>query len=112
MFRGMALALPEVEEGAHGGHPDFRVGGKVCATLVPAKGQAMVALTVEQQARAMEEHPGMFVPAAGAWGARGATMVVLARAKAAPVKTALLLAWRNKAPKRLLEAWPKLRAEW
>ena len=108
----MALALPEVEEGAHGGHPDFRVGGKVWATLVPAQGRAMVALTVEQQARALREQPRMFEPAAGAWGARGATMVVLAQAKQGPVKTALLLAWRNKAPKRLLEAWPRLRGEW
>lgn len=104
-FRALALALPEAEESAHMDHPDFRVANKIFATLGPA-GQtwAMVRLTPEQQAEFMRAEPKVFESCAGAWGRGGATKVQLKVARKATVRQALLAAWRNTAPKRLLEA--------
>ena len=50
-FRKLALSLPETEERAHMKHPDFRVAGKIFATLgYPNKTRAMVKVTpVEQE---------------------------------------------------------------
>jgi hypothetical protein len=102
-YREMALALPETAESSHMDHPDFRVRGKIFATILsPAKGVAMIKLTPEQQKTFMKDDPTVFTPAAGAWGARGATMVDLARAREAQVRRGLELAWRNVAPKRLV----------
>jgi hypothetical protein len=101
-FRSMALSLPEATESAHMDHPDFRVRGKIFATLgYPKKGWGMVKLTPEQQERFVQDEPAVFVPAAGAWGRRGATTVCLAKATDDMVFTALVAAWRNVAPKRL-----------
>ena len=74
-FRRMALALPETAENAHMDHPDFRVCGKIFATLgYPAKGWGMVKLTPEQQHYFTRRTiPTVFVPVKGAWGRRGAT---------------------------------------
>jgi hypothetical protein len=99
-FRGLALAFPEAIEGSHMGHPDFRVRGKIFATLYPpGKGLGMVKLTPEQQARWVEEEPRMFAPVKGGWGERGATNVILKAARKGPVRRALMEAWRNVAPK-------------
>jgi len=99
-FRRLALALPGAEPSAHMGHPDFRVGGKVFATLgYPSKEWGMVKLTPDQQELFMGMKPGIFVPAAGAWGLRGATCVKLAAAPAGLVRDALAAAWENTAPK-------------
>jgi hypothetical protein len=85
-------------------HPDFRVGGKIFATLgYPEHGWAMVKLAPEQQHNFVEAHPAVFVPAAGAWGRRGATTVRLKAAHKGVVRRALAAAWRNTAPKRLVE---------
>lgn len=101
-FRRMALSLPEAVESAHMDHPDFRVRGKIFATLgYPEKGWGMVKLTPEQQEQFMQKEPGVFEPAAGSWGARGSTVVRLAKANSDTVFTALVTAWRNVAPKRL-----------
>ncbi len=101
-FRSMALSLPEAVESAHMDHPDFRVRGKIFATLgYPAQGWGMVKLTPEQQKQLVEKEPDVFVPAAGAWGSRGSTTVCLAKASSEAVFTALVAAWRNVAPKRL-----------
>lgn len=109
-FRNLALNLPEALESAHMDHPDFRVRGKIFATLGPKEAWGMVMLTPEQQERFMTAEPHVFEPIPGGWGRRGCTKVVLARAKAASVKLALVAAWRNKAPKRLAatldEEWP------
>ena len=105
-FRRLALSLPETAEGAHMGHPDFRVQGKIFATLFTPRGGeecGMVKLTPEQQRRFVQEHPGVFEPVKGGWGLRGATQIHLAAAKKAAVKSALLTAWLNNAPKRLVE---------
>lgn len=103
-FRKLALALPEAIEGSHMAHPDFRAGGKIFATLdVPEKGWAMVKLTPEEQALFCEEAPEMFAPAAGAWGRGGATLVKLKAARKAVLRSALLAAWRHRAPKHLTD---------
>lgn len=56
-FRRLALSLPDVTEGAHMGHPDFRVRGKVFATLWPKDLLGMVKLTPEQQQAFVESEP-------------------------------------------------------
>lgn len=103
-FRKMALSLPETAEAAHMGHPDFRVGGKIFATLSPSgQGWAMVKLTPEQQESFVRDEPQVFAPFNGAWGREGATKVQLRAAKKSSLCTALVFAWRNRAPKRLVE---------
>ena len=101
-FRKLALGLPETSEGAHMDHPDFRVGGKIFATLWPDAGWGMVKLTVEQQLAFCTIEPAVFQPVQGGWGRRGATKVILQRARPRLVRDALLAAWKNTAPKRLL----------
>jgi len=101
-FRRLALALPEALESAHMGHPDFRVGGRIFATLgYPDASFAMVKLTSEQQELFLRVSPEVFAPAKGAWGRRGSTTVRLARVSAVTLRDALAAAWRNVAPKRL-----------
>jgi hypothetical protein len=103
-FRKMALSLPEASEAAHMGHPDFRVGGKIFATLSPpGQGWAMVKLTPEQQESFVQAEPAVFEPFNGAWGRDGATKVHLRVAKKGSLRPALVFAWRNRAPKRLAE---------
>ena len=103
-FRRMALALPEVVESTHMSHPDFRVGGKIFATLgYPSRGWGMVKLTPDQQEMFIEEQPDVFEPASGAWGEQGATTVRLAAAKKGSLRPAMVAAWRNRAPKLLAQ---------
>jgi hypothetical protein len=103
-FRKLALKLPEVVESAHMGHPDLRVKGKIFATLgYPAAGWGVVKLTPDQQLQFMQAEPGVFLPVKGAWGMRGNTSVHLASASKESVRSALLAAWRNVAPKRLAQ---------
>ena len=81
-------------------HPDFRVRGKIFATLgYPDGSHGLVKLTPEQQQLFVDAGPAVFVPAKGAWGARGATSVLLHAATESVVREALTLAWRNTAPK-------------
>ena len=103
-FRQIALSLPESIESSHMEHPDFRVGGKIFATLdAPTKGWGMVKLWPDQQAEFMKEDPKAFKPAQGAWGLRGATYVHLSVAKKPTVRRALIAAWSTTAPKNLVE---------
>jgi hypothetical protein len=101
-FRQFALSLPEVLESAHMDHPDFRVRGKIFATLgYPDQGWGMVKLTPEQQTSLVRAEPAVFVPAKGAWGRRGSTIVRLDTVDQVALSSALIAAWRNVAPKRL-----------
>lgn len=105
-FRKVALGLPEALESAHMGHPDFRVRGKVFASLgSPKEGWGMIKLTPEQQASFIGAEPAMFVPAKGAWGKAGATCIELKTAKPGPLGAALIAAWRNAAPGTLVRAF-------
>lgn len=102
-FRELALRLPETAESEHMGHPDFRVQGKIFATLSPPEDDwGMVKLTPEQQKSLSRADPGAFEPFPGGWGQRGCTKIHLARAHEVTVLQALLAAWRNHAPKKLL----------
>jgi hypothetical protein len=102
-FRKIALSLPETEERSHMNHPDFRVAGKIFATLgYPDKTRGMVKLSPEEQHYFSKDHPEVFVPVKGAWGKKGATSVVLKAAKKGVLSEAIRAAWRNTAPKRLL----------
>jgi len=106
-FRRLALAFPETTEKAHMDHPDFRVCGKIFATLgYPAKGWGMVKLTPEQQHYYAKDYPDVFVPVKGAWGRRGATSVQLKSVSKETLRKAIAAAWRNTAPKRLIEQSP------
>jgi hypothetical protein len=99
-FRRMALDLPGAVEGAHMGHADFRVDGRIFATLgAPDPSFGMVSLTPEQQAAFVDAEPAVFAPVKGGWGARGATNVLLRVATAAAVRPALTSAWSNAAKK-------------
>jgi hypothetical protein len=100
-YRRIALRLPEATESAHQGHPDFRVRGKVFATLWPDRGHGVVMLTREEQDVLVQAEPAVFTPAAGGWGLRGATIVMLDPADEKTVCSALRMAWRRRAPKGL-----------
>ena len=101
-FRRIALSFPEAAESSHMGHPDFRVRGKVFATLgYPDAAWGMVKLTPEQQEEFMESDPAAFAPVKGGWGRKGATNVRLKPAKKARVRAALTAAWCNTAPRQL-----------
>jgi hypothetical protein len=102
-FRRIALSLPEAEESAHMSHPDFRVGGKIFATLgYPDEDHGMVILPPEEQARLVQSHPKVFTPAKGAWGKRGSTAVSLSAVDKTTLKRAMEIAWRKRAPKDVL----------
>jgi hypothetical protein len=100
-FRALALSLPEAVEDSHMGHPDFRVRGKIFATLRPEDDWGMVKLTPDLQAVFVRTEATVFRPVNGTWGKRGCTWVVLAAATEPSVRQALIEAWRNTAPKRL-----------
>jgi hypothetical protein len=101
-FRRMALELPEAVESAHMNHPDFRVRGKIFATLgYPSNGWGVLKLTPKQQQHFVETEPGVFVPVKGAWGKGGATSVRLRAARTAAVRKAMAAAWCNSAPATL-----------
>ena len=101
-FRRLALSLPEVVEGSHMSHADFRVGAKVFATLgYPDERYGAVMLTPQDQDLVVKDHPKTFAPAAGAWGASGSTIVLLRGASKRAVAIALEAAWRKRAPKGL-----------
>jgi hypothetical protein len=101
-FRRLALALPEAREDEHMGHADFRVRGKIFATLGhPDARFATLLLTPEQQQRLVREAPAVFAAVKGGWGLKGSTQVQLARAEPSQTHQALRLAWERKAPARL-----------
>jgi hypothetical protein len=97
-FRRLALALPDVREDAHMGHPDFRVRGKIFATLgYPDARFATLLLMPEQQQRLVREAPAVFAAVKGGWGLKGSTQVQLACAELSQTRQALRLAWERKA---------------
>ncbi len=101
-FRRIALSLPEAEERAHMEHADFRVGGRIFATLgYPDRGWGMVKLFPDEQRDLLKSEPKAFVPAKGAWGRKGSTCVRLKSAKAATLRKAIGAAWLNAAPNKL-----------
>ena len=100
-FRQLALSLPETSESEHMNHPDFRVRGKIFATLFPGEERGVVKLTPELQTELLNEEPNVFAACNGAWGRNGATIVFLKDAEEGSVLRALISAWRKTAPKSL-----------
>jgi hypothetical protein len=100
-FRNLALSFPDTVESAHMNHPDFRVKGKVFATLsYPEKGWAMVKLPPDQQAAFVELEPKAFMPVKGGWGKQGATSVLLNVVKEETLRGALSVAWQAASAKK------------
>jgi hypothetical protein len=96
-FRRIALSLEGAEESSHMGSPDFRVGGKIFATLAAqSKGYGNIKLTPEQQAVFVAEEPRVFIPVAGGWGRTGMTHVVLAEANEDLLAGAMKAAWKRR----------------
>jgi hypothetical protein len=94
-FRRLALQLEGAEEGSHMGAADFRVGGRIFATLAhEAKGYGNLMLTPAQQALFVEDEPNVFLPVAGGWGRNGATHVRLEAANEDLLAGALRTAWK------------------
>ena len=94
-FRRIALALPGAEERSHMGSPDFRVGGRIFATLASqSKGFGNLMLTPEQQTAFVEEAPDVFLPVSGGWGRMGATHVRLDTATEDVLAGVLHTAWK------------------
>jgi hypothetical protein len=101
-FRRMGLSLPEVIEASHMGHADFRVGGKIFATLgYPSDRFGAVMLSPQDQDLIVRDYPKAFARASGSWGASGSTTILLRAATKRAVAIALEAAWRKRAPKRL-----------
>ena len=94
-FRRIALSLEGAEEGSHMGSPDFRVEGRIFATLASQKqGYGNLMLTVEQQADFVAEKPDVFLPIPGGWGRMGMTHIRLAEANEDLLAGALRTAWK------------------
>lgn len=101
-FRRLALSFSSVIESSHMSHPDFRVGGKIFATLgYPDKNYGVVVVAPPEQARLVRKNPEAFSAAKGEWGKRGCTTVLLAAVDKTTMESALESAWRDKAPKSL-----------
>ena len=96
-FRRVALAMKGAVEGAHMGHPDFRVNNRIFASLHGDGRCGMVKLTPEQQQNFVRDHPAVFAPESGAWGRQGCTRVTLDAADEETVGEAMTLAWQNTA---------------
>jgi hypothetical protein len=99
-FRRIALSLPGAEEGSHMGSTDFRVGGRIFATLASVKqGYGNLMLTPEMQADYVREAPEIFLSVPGGWGRMGATHIRLANANEDVLKGALHAAWKLRVEK-------------
>jgi hypothetical protein len=99
-FRRIALKMPGAEEGSHMGSADFRVGGRIFATLASQEqGYGNLMLTPEQQAAFVEGAPDLFLPVGGGWGRMGATHIRLAAANEEVLTGALHTAWQLRTEK-------------
>ncbi len=104
-FRAFALALPDAVEGSHMGSVDFRVGGRIFATLAyVAKGKGTLKLTLEQQAAFIAELPEFFEPAPGGWGRMGMTLLQLDEVDNRTMQGALRTCYQNAVSKQAASA--------
>jgi hypothetical protein len=106
-FRKLALSFPATAEHAHMNHPDFRVAGKIFATLgYPNKERAMVKVTPVEQEMLVRAEPSVFTPVKGAWGLKGCTSVNLEAAEKTTLHRAIAAAWQLAAPESLSQQLP------
>ena len=103
--RALARLLPETVEGAHSGNPDFRVGGRIFATLWVDEARVVLRLSPAMQEALSEAEPDLFTPIEGAWGRRGWTNLDLDACAEETLHDALLRAWRTTAPAVLADAY-------
>jgi hypothetical protein len=109
-FRRIALSVDGAEEGSHAGAVDFRVGGRIFATLASVKeGYGNLMLTPELQADFLAERPDLFLPVHGGWGRMGITHIRLAKADEDSLRGALHTAWKLRAEKNLKARKPAAR---
>ena len=109
-FKRLALSFAGAEEGSHMGAVDFRVGGRIFATLASvSKGYGNVMLSPEQQRDFMAELPEVFLPVAGKWGESGVTHIRLAVANDDVVRGALEAAWKRRVAANEKTGRPKVR---
>jgi hypothetical protein len=93
-FRRIALGMDGAVERSHMNHPDFRVNGRIFATLDHDETRGMVKLSPEEQAQFVRAYPEIFVPAAGAWGRQGCTLVAVADVDENVLGESVTLAWQ------------------
>jgi hypothetical protein len=106
-FLTLALSLPEASLGRHQGGADVRVAGSIFASPADrAGGTAVIKLTLEQREVLCAAEPNVFHPVEGRGAARGWTRIVVAKVDEATAASALWMAWRNVAPRRLATAYP------
>ena len=99
-FRRIALSLEGAEEGSHMGAADFRVGGRIFATLASEdKGYGNLMLTPDLQSQFVQELPEVFLPIPGGWGRMGSTHIRLAKANEEVLTGALHTAWKLRVEK-------------
>jgi hypothetical protein len=98
-FAEMALSFPETIQASHFNTTDFRVNGKIFATLRPEKLRGVLLLTREDQSLLCETSRDMFEPVPGRWGEKGSTYVVLDSADPGAVRHAMAIAWKRAGPK-------------
>ena len=104
-FRRIALSLKGAEESSHMSQPDFRVGGRIFATLASQHlGYGNLMLTLEQQQMFIEEMPDVFLPIHGGWGRMGMTHIRLAVATEDVLLGALHAAWKLRLAKNAKSA--------
>ena len=109
-FRRLALALPNAVESSHMGSPDFRVGGRIFATLASQKqGYGNLMLTPELQAEFVADAPEIFLPIPGGWGRTGSTHIILAAADENTLHGALQTAYKLRVQKN--SATPKSKSK-
>ena len=93
------------------GAVDFRVGGRIFATLASVKqGYGNLMLTPEIQAQFLTDAPDVFVPIAGGWGRMGMTHIRLADANEDLMAGALRTAWKLRVDKNVKPSRKKKRA--
>lgn len=105
--RSLALRLPEVVEGAHKGNPDFRLGGRIFATLWVDEDRLVVRLSADDLSALRDADRDLLEPVPGAWGRRGWASINLWEADEEVVRTILAAGWRRLAP-ALLDETPEL----
>ena len=99
-FRQIALSMTDATEGSHFGNADFRVGGRIFATLsLVREGYGVLVLTPEQQAGIVQDAPDVFSPVPGGWGRQGSTRVLLESVAPDILEAALHTAWQNRVAK-------------
>src|SRR2546421_11822568 len=102
-FRRIALSFPGTSEKAHTAHPDFRVAGKIFATLgYPDADHGVLMLPLDDQQKMVASNPAVFSPAKGAWGKRGSTQVRLTGVDRGTLRRAMALAWQKRREKYIL----------